>query len=97
MRGTIVVLYMTLVGVYVHRMKIVALETSHPGSACAKRNPIRISSCIFSSASAAHPCLCLVYHTWYDKRTHSPLYNNQNTEKRASYCVLFKRVIECKE
>jgi hypothetical protein len=65
MREISVVLYMALVDVYVHRMKTMALETSRPGSAYAKRILIHISSSVFSSASVAPPCLCLVNHTSY--------------------------------
>jgi hypothetical protein len=53
MRGISVVLYTASVDVYVHRMKTVALRTSRPGSAYAKRIAIRISSSIFPSASVA--------------------------------------------
>jgi hypothetical protein len=65
MRGTIVVLYMALVDVYVHRMKMVASGILRP-SAYAKRISIRVSSSsVSSSVSVPHPCLSLVDHTSY--------------------------------
>jgi hypothetical protein len=65
MRGTIVVLYMPLVDVYVHRMKMVVSVISRPGSAYTKRIAIRISSSVSSSAPIAHLVLYLVEHASY--------------------------------
>jgi hypothetical protein len=64
-RGTSVVLYMSLVDVYVHRMKMVVSGIPRPGSASAKRIAIRVSSSVFSFASIAHTYLCLADSTMY--------------------------------
>jgi hypothetical protein len=89
MREISVVLYTALVDVYVHRMKTVVLETSRPGSACAKRISIRISSSVFSSASAAHTTLYLVDHTAINKETHSPILLQLGLQKSELFIVFY--------